>query len=136
MTIYLASIRKPQNHHGVVFSIATGDKGEMQGVSRLEFLKPGWTIVKAHQRKEITDNQYIYGYRDVKTRQVIPGYRQILQARWPAVSAWLKSLNAQTDLTLVCYCREYENGQRKFCHRQYIKAVIEHYRPDLEIILH
>ncbi len=131
--IVLASIREPQHHRGTVFNIATG---EMKGVPRLEFLIPGWKIVRDHQRGKITNDQYIYGYRDSETNQAVPGYRQILQSRWPAVSTWLKSLEAQIDLTLVCFCKEYENGKSKFCHRQYIKAVIECYRLDLEVILH
>ncbi len=132
MSIILASIYEKQHHRGTVLNIATG----AMPVPRLAFLVPGWKIVLDHQRGIISDQQYIDGYLDRETGQRIPGYREILQARWPAVARWLKELDPQQDLTLVCFCPEYKQHRRKFCHRQYLYKVLVRFRPDIPVILH
>lgn len=132
MSIILASIYEKQHHRGEVLNIATG----AMSVPRLAFLVPGWKIVLDHQRGIISDQQYIYGYIDRETGEHIPGYSEILQSRRPAVTRWLQGLDAQQDLTLVCFCLEYKRGKRKFCHRQYLYKVLARFRPDISVTLH
>lgn len=144
--IYFASLYEPKNHHGTVYNTAVGTRG-MGRYKQLKFLAPHREIVSAHQDRAITDEQYLHGYEiwhyDDETRKPthtvhVQGYYEILHENWPQIKAWLDSLKADEDITLLCYCPEWKQGKRKFCHRQIIYKLIWKHRPDLreKLVLH
>ena len=81
-------------------------------------LIPDWSLVKAYRSGSISQEQYI------------PAYTEQLATRWSEVAAWLSSLKADENLTLLCHEREGE-----FCHRQLVAALVRNHRPDIEVTL-
>lgn len=68
-------------------------------------------------------------------------YKETLKRNWSKVNAWLKSLSAD-DIALCCWCpytadsKKYITEEGTFaCHTLLIGALIEKYRPDLEVFL-
>lgn len=119
MTITLCSIDNPEYFRGIVYSTSIGDTRGMDKYPKLAFLAPTKELVWGHKYKGQSDQWY----KD--------GYRELIGQRWPDVGDWLRGLDEDEDITLLCYCQE-----GKFCHRKIIYTLITHYRPDLNIVLH
>ncbi len=126
--IVLCSVNDKAHHVGKCYCTTVGLMDKKY--ERIECLVPywngygfskGWGIVKGHQTGKVSDEEY------TKVYKYILGNKQ----NWPKVKAWLKSLRADEDITLLCFCRE-----GKFCHRQLIAEMIRKWRPDLEVVVH
>lgn len=117
MAVYLASLNDWRNHHGTGYSISIGNMGP--AYKRLEFLAP---------TRELVD-EYMYRGRDAI--KYTEGYRKIISSRWKEVKRWLRELDKDKDITLMCFCPE-----GKFCHRQLVGKMINKWRPEIEVIVH
>jgi|ERR1700719_1041852 len=114
--IVLCSIDDIQKYaRGTIYRTSVGDTrgmGKYEGIPCLYPLKK--EMVWAHRYKGMSDAEYN------------DRYGALIDERWAAVHAWLESLQANKDITLLCYCPE-----GTFCHRSLIATLIRTYRPDL-----
>jgi uncharacterized protein YeaO (DUF488 family) len=104
---------------GTVCRTSVGATKGMDQYKDLWFLAP---------TKELRDGHKYHGQSEQWYRD---GYRALMQERWVDVKGWLDSLQPDVDLTLLCYCSE-----GKFCHRRIIAAMVKHYRPVIEVVVH
>lgn len=88
----------------------------------LPFFHPTWDLVLRAPSPEA----YLTGYENPRTGEWVTGYYDLLKSRSPACFAFVRSLCADENYLLLCFCRE-----GAFCHRQIIADKIEKYRPDL-----
>jgi len=111
--IVIASLHDKQRHRGQVYATTLKPVGALPLV---ECLRPTKDLVWGVKYRGMSGDWYIQGYRN------------LLVARWPAVSVWLASLTPEQDATFVCFCRP-----GVFCHRHLIARMLRKHRPDLEL---
>lgn len=113
--IVLCSIHDKQYHVGTVYATTMQPIGKLPLV---ECLRPTRELVYGVKYQDRTGGWYE------------DGYRRLLAARWPAVTAWLASLSPDTHLTLVCFCKS-----GTFCHRSLIAKLLAKHRPDIDLTI-
>lgn len=133
--IYTAQLSAKAHHHGECYCTSVGSMAGFDSAHWLMFLAPLDSMVKAHKNATGTwaRNRYkvspeIQAAADAKYTKE---YFALLLTRWAEVKAWLRSLSAEQDITLLCYCREGD-----FCHRHLLADLIRKYRPDILIEEH
>jgi hypothetical protein len=103
---------------GPVYSIANTYPERAEPVAgTLWCLVPPWGSVAALREGTIDQEQFI------------TLYRQHVRQNWPAIKAWLDSLDPRDELYLCCWERT------GFCHRVLVARLIRHFRPDLKVRL-
>jgi len=122
--IILCSLKDVKKYaRGTIYRTSIGGRYSMDAYKGIACLYPSWPMVMGHKNHTVSDESYC------------EQYEALMQQRWPAVEAWLKGLRTDTDITLLCYCPEFENGEHKFCHRMLIAKIIEVCRPDLKRVI-
>lgn len=113
--IVIASLHDKRHHAGTVYAVTMRPIGTLP---LIECLRPTRDLV--HGVK----------YRGMSGEWYTDRYRALLRSRWPAVRAWLDSLSAERDMTLVCFC-----AAGVFCHRRLIAQMLAIHRRDLEVVV-
>ncbi|KJH69801.1 DUF488 family protein, N3 subclade [Aliterella atlantica] len=112
--LYTASYFEPEHHHGVLLSISRSVPKGFRVDGALDFLAPNAQLLKDWKAKSIDEEAYCQRYR------------LQLKESWQQVSSWLKSLDAKTNQTLLCW-----EHQGAFCHRNLIALLVQKHRSDV-----
>ncbi|HEY9650151.1 MAG TPA: hypothetical protein V6C95_05775 [Coleofasciculaceae cyanobacterium] len=110
--IYTASYFEPHNHHGQLVSISRSTPKGFQLDGKLACFMPSAHLL-AGWKKGIPEGRYI----DI--------YREEIRANLPIIRVWMKALNPDEDMTLLCWEKAGD-----FCHRNLVAKMIEVHRPD------
>lgn len=111
--IYTASYFEPVHHHGKLLSISRSIPKGFKVDGKLDFLAPNAQLLKDWQAKSIDEDEYCKRYRTQ------------LKESWQQVADWLKSLDAKTTATLLCW------EAKGFCHRNLVAKLAQKHRPDV-----
>lgn len=126
--IVLCSVNDRKSWRGEVWSTCVQAVVDKEVCGNIEFLAPTPALVFGHKAGK--GDKRFSRYAKVSDEQYINGYRRLLASRWSQVKAWLDSLDANSDMTLLCYCHI-----GKFCHRQLLARMIQKWRPDITVVL-
>lgn len=112
--LYTASYFEPVHHHGRLLSISRSIPKRCTVDDKLDFLVPNAQLLSDWKDKSIDEAAYC------------ERYRLQLKESWQQVSDWLKSLDASTTMTLLCYERS-----GAFCHRNLVAKLVSKHRRDV-----
>lgn len=112
--LYTASYFAPEHHHGKLLSISRSVPKGFKVDGKLDFLTPNAQLLKDWSGKSIDEAAYC------------ERYRLQLKESWQQVADWLKSLNASTTQTLMCW-----EPKGDFCHRNLVVKLVRKHRPDV-----
>lgn len=112
--LYTASYFESAHHHGRLLAISRSIPKGFRIDDKLDFLAPNAQLLSDWKAKCIDEVAYC------------ERYRLQLKQSWQQVSDWLKSFDAQTAVTLLCY-----EPKGSFCHRNLVALLVGKHRPDV-----
>lgn len=112
--LYTASYFEPEHHHGKLLAISRSVPRGFKVDGDLDFLAPNAQLLSLWKDNKIDEAAYCQCYR------------LQLKESWQQVSDWLKSLDAKTTVTLLCY-----EPKLAFCHRNLVAKLVRKNRPDV-----
>jgi hypothetical protein len=115
--VFLASFFAPQNHHGLLLSIARSKPPAFRELSDIPVLMPSAKLLGIWKRGDVeSETEY--------TRL----YLCEIGDKWGEIAAAIKALYRVPEITLLCWECEGE-----FCHRQIVGAKLKEQEIDVEI---
>lgn len=112
--LYTASYFESAHHHGKLLSISRSVPKGFKVDGKIDFLVPNAQLLSDWKDKSIDTTAYCERYRTQ------------LKDSWQQISNWLKSLDASTTATLLCY-----EPSGAFCHRNLVAKLVQKHRSDV-----
>ena len=113
--IYLGSYFEPKNHHGQLISISRSKPKGFKVDGDLDFFKPTKALLDEYKGGDLSWSKYTQIYKETT-----------IQPHFNFIKDWIKRLNKEEDITLLCWEKAREN-----CHRNLVGTLCNYLRPDV-----